>query len=908
MRERLTWLRRVLRWIGTALVGHDVFVSYARVDGSGYARALAAGLEDANLWTFVDYEAIPPGEQLRMALDRGIRRSRLLVVVCSAGAVASKWVGLEVERFPKAKRSIVPINIDGQFQKAPWQLDSLELVWVDETAAALASATPTPGVIESILKQVTHRRRRVLALQIAGAVLFALGFTAAAAVANWRQLAAQRETTLAQRLVSLAQGDFQAHPANLETPALVLLESARRRPTPEAADALLGVLRLIRTNSARAQLGRIVQQIELSPDGGALLASGMNAGSTTFIAVLEPGTLAVRWRREFASNDLLATWASGGAEVVVATRSEGVLVFSAGEGALRHEVAGERRVSAVTASRDGRWLATGSDTGIVTLWDAGRWANAGTAQAGRNVLALQFNPAGDQLAASGGLDYNGTSAVFVWRTANGLTESQQVPVPHLVSVTNFSDDGRWLAATGGSRASVFDAATMALRVVMSSGGSVNAFAFDRTGSYAAMACTDRTARVYRLSDGLEAGLYSHRDNVTSVSFHPNGESVVTGSSDGTLRVWGMPPQSGTAEIFNADREEARLGHGGSVSAFVVDKDGARVTTASYDGSVRAWSLMPDPQFRFSKTEGVLALAPSPDGASVASAGLNYSPGIWPLSGFGRVRRLPPHGNDLTGAAFDDDDSLLAVADSDATIRVYAGPDYKRVSSIPVRASVAFAGGLVAGAGRGGLTLWNPRTGAQLQSIPWAESLSALAGRRRYLAAGDAKGTILLFDVGTQNAIERRRWTHAAPIRALAFDGAGRTLAAADGGGTIHLWQAASGRLIRSFTTGDEVAALALDETGEFLAVGSVSGSVSVWRVHGEEVSRFTHGTRVGTVAFSQTGPQMLFYGGYGGFAFTPWRLDDLVARTCATLSRRTLSEGEWHRFVGEDAVVSNCTR
>ena len=126
-----------------AFAGYDAFVSYAREDAVAYACALKDRLASAGLVTFVDYEAIPPGEVLRRTISRGIRRSRLLIVVASAAAMRSPWVALEVGEGRRHGRKVVVVNVGGAYVAGTWELDP-DLVWVDETAQALPAGQPSP--------------------------------------------------------------------------------------------------------------------------------------------------------------------------------------------------------------------------------------------------------------------------------------------------------------------------------------------------------------------------------------------------------------------------------------------------------------------------------------------------------------------------------------------------------------------------------------------------------------------------------------------------------------------------------------------------------------------------------------------------------------------------------------------
>ncbi len=74
-------------------------------------------------------------------------------------------------------------------------------------------------------------------------------------------------------------------------------------------------------------------------------------------------------------------------------------------------------------------------------------------------------------------------------------------------------------------------------------------------------------------------LYGHTDGVSGVAFSPDGTRIVTGSYDGTARVWdaqcGMP----LLEL---------KGHTSPVHSVAFSPDGTRIVTGSYDKSATVW--------------------------------------------------------------------------------------------------------------------------------------------------------------------------------------------------------------------------------------------------------------------------------------------------------------------------------
>ncbi len=99
-----------------------------------------------------------------------------------------------------------------------------------------------------------------------------------------------------------------------------------------------------------------------------------------------------------------------------------------------------------------------------------------------------------------------------------------------------------------------------------------------------------------------------------------------------------------------------------------------------------------------------------------------------------------------------------------------------------------------------------------------------------------------------------------PVDTVAFSPDGKTLVTGDNDGTIRLWDAATGRQIRSLpNSAEEPAAFSPD--GKTLATGDLSGPPALWNIAtGQQIRSFSTGNGdedwVGSMAFSRDGAML----------------------------------------------------
>jgi hypothetical protein len=129
---------------------------------------------------------------------------------------------------------------------------------------------------------------------------------------------------------------------------------------------------------------------------------------------------------------------------------------------------------------------------------------------------------------------------------------------------------------------------------------------------------------------------------------------------------------------------------------------------------------------------------------------------------------------------------------------------------------------------------------------------AFSSDGRWLATGSLDNTARIWDAHSGRQLRTLR--HDAPVNGVAFSPDGRWLATGSWDRTARIWDAHSGQQLHTLPHDNQVLAVAFSPDGRWLATGSADKTARIWDAHsGQQLHTLTHSLPVWAVAFSPDG-------------------------------------------------------
>ncbi len=724
-------------------------------------------------------------------------------------------------------------------------------------------------------------RRNRLALAIASAAVITL------AVVGWlsvRRIVDERNRAeLEQRKDELRRAALLEERGRAELsagragPALVNLAGAvRGKPRGALAFLIADAMRPFEAEVATLRLGNGEVHVAYAPDGrqvalastaGDLALWNVHDQSATTLGVALAPQRAVTWSTDGAllgaggDDGVVRIWRGGialrtiavtsaitdlqfsrdGTRVVAATADGIARIWTlAGETAPLlldppAETTAERPpLTSAQFSPDGGRIVVAASDGTVNVWEPG--SDRQTTPLRQHAAAVhvaRWNPAGDLVATASD---DGTARI--WDPLRGKLAVASLVHGRNARITDvaWSHDGTRVLTAGTDRmvriwklpernAEPSSPAAARLLAELPHTDTVVACRFSADDRWIATA--ERVARIWD-AEGQLVAAFELADAVRSVAFSPDAALLVTGTRDGTARLWDVT--RGVAAVpVNLESP---------IHAIAIARDGT-VAAGRDDSNVSIWNGATSRVLR--KHLGrVFAVAFSPDGTQLVTGGEDVQTYVWNLRSSDEPRVLVEVAPPVHAAAYDP--AGMTVALGDALGRLWLAPARGTGAArwiagldVPVTA-IAFnaRGDRIAGVGADGTVIIWSSDGAQLARTRVSVPLAAVAFdpvTDALAVGGDGEARVLRL-VGRSLVPTLTIEGPTGAVRSIAYSSDGSRLFAGGSDGVAKVWDATKGKLLATRDPhAGAIDAIALSMDDARLWTASADGTARQWDVH-----------------------------------------------------------------------------
>jgi serine/threonine protein kinase len=287
-------------------------------------------------------------------------------------------------------------------------------------------------------------------------------------------------------------------------------------------------------------------------------------------------------------------------------------------------------------------------------------------------------------------------------------------------------------------------------------------------------------------------LTGHSAPVNSVTFSPNQKFLISGSADGTVRV------------YDTDRGELQWSSKadiGPIAAMSVSRESKLLAVAGGTGLIRLYALPSGSVFQTLRIHSspLTAVAFSPAGTNLASVDEAGTASLWDYEKGVAGPHWTAHNTPIRALAFATDGKQIATGGSqDALIRIWNVPDGSAAKSVKGHQGIVWSlaysadGSMLLSSSRDrSARIWSTRTFSNMRTAQWRSDVNLINGvafspDSKFFAAG-RRGGVKILKVETAARGKERELKATSVMRTVAFSPDGTALAAGGDNGFVHIW-------------------------------------------------------------------------------------------------------------------------
>ncbi len=346
----------------------------------------------------------------------------------------------------------------------------------------------------------------------------------------------------------------------------------------------------------------------------------------------------------------------------------------------------------------------------------------------------------------------------------------------------------------------------------------------------------------------------HEDEITDVSFSPDGQIIATASKDQTVKLWSLDGKHITT----------LKGHTGLVHNVRFSPDQKIIATASWDNTVKLWTISGQLMTTLNAHQDfVYGVSFSPNNQRIVTADYGGNIKIWNRNGE-RVKTFKAHSQAVYSVSFSPDSQKMATASADGTVKLW-NLDGKELQTLKGHQdwvwSVNFSpnGEMIATASADGTAkLWNLE-GKEIQTLNHhkdAVTSISFSPDGEMIATTSSDQTIILWNKKgekLQTLTGHQNWVWQA-----SFSPDSQMIATVSKDKSIKLWQIQGKKLQVIPAHQGAIYSVSLSPDGQQIATASRDKTVKVWTISGQFIKILPkQNSAVTDVSFAPDGQQMV---------------------------------------------------
>lgn len=378
-------------------------------------------------------------------------------------------------------------------------------------------------------------------------------------------------------------------------------------------------------------------------------------------------------------------------------------------------IRGHNYVTPVALTVDGRWAASASESGTLTIWnlESGVDVNRLDGHTGA-VTNLVFTPDNQRVVSA---SKDGT--LKVWNLNSGTELHTLKGHTHEVTGLVLTLDGLWaVSASKDHTLKVWDLERGIELYTLA--GSVDKIVLFSDGQRVLSAGAYNRIRIWNLKNGTELqtlvgeGVKLTRDGKRAISIFEN-----------TLKVW---------DLEKSTKANIQMGHNTFVNALAITLDGRRAVSDAFDESIKVWNLETctelfelDENTDRTKREpnhigGARNVAVTPDGKCAVTVTSNDTLTIWDIEKGAKLHTLHGHEGRVMDVLITHDGQCAISASSDKTLKIWSinsGEELKTLvgHSKSVNAvELILSGKVISASDDGSIKIWDLESAAELKTL------------------------------------------------------------------------------------------------------------------------------------------------------------------------------------------------